>query len=306
MRKAGAFFSLVRWPNLVFIALTQCLFYFAVVPLAIPSFQPGYLNLNFYLLVLASVFIAAAGYIINDYFDVQIDAINKPQKLIIGKKIKRRWAIAGHLGLSLAGLLLSFYISIASKNLWIGIGNFGCILLLWVYSVSLKRMLLLGNIAIAILTAWVIIVIYFFVEKAGLQISGIHKLFKFTLLYSAFAFIVTIIREVIKDIEDMDGDREYNSKTLPIAWGIPVAKIFTAVWIVVCIGLLLAVQLYAFQLSLWYIILYSLILLVMPLLWLLYKLYIAKQSEDYNCMSSIIKLIMLAGILSMLFFFLSF
>ncbi len=306
MRKAGAFFLLVRWPNLVFIALTQFLFYFAVTPLAIPTFQPDYFNASFYLLVLASVFISAAGYIINDYFDVQIDAINKPKKLIIGKKFKRRWAIVAHLGLSLAGLLLSFYVSIVTRSLWIGIGNFACIILLWVYSVSLKRSLLLGNIAIAILTAWVIIVIYFFVEKAGFEISGIHKLFKFTLLYSAFAFIVTIIREVIKDIEDMDGDREYNSKTLPIAWGVPVAKIFTAVWIVVCIGLLLAVQLYAFQLSLWYIIMYSLIALVFPLFWLLYKLYIAKQSEDYHRMSRIIKFIMLAGILSMLFFFLRF
>ncbi len=78
----------------------------------------------------------------------------------------------------------------------------------------------------------------------------------------------------------MDGDREYSSHTLPIAWGIPVAKIFTAVWIVVCIGLLIAVQLYVMQLSLWYIILYSLILLLLPLCWLLYKLYKAKQTND--------------------------
>lgn len=308
MRLPGAFFSLIRWPNLVFIALTQCLFYFAVAPSTIPAITSQAINLNFYLLVIASVIISAAGYIINDYFDVQIDAVNKPEKLIVGKKIKRRWAIVWHLLLSFFGLALSIYVSLAIKSPMIGVINFGCIILLWIYSISLKRSLLFGNISIAALTAWVILVMYFFVTGTYDNISPVAelRLFKFTILYASFAFIVTLIREVVKDIEDMEGDREYYSNTMPIAWGVPVAKIFTAVWIAVCTCMLLVVIIYALQLYLWYISVYSFIFLICPLCWLLAKLYKAKIPSDYHRLSTVIKFIMLAGILSMLFFFLRF
>ncbi len=123
MKLIAAFFKLIRWPNLFFIALTQCLFYFCVFETMLN--QPGYDHKHFlfYLLIVASVTIAAAGYIINDYFDLQIDAVNKPSKVVVDKIVKRRWAIIWHWFLSGIGILLSIYISYRIGNWLIAVAN---------------------------------------------------------------------------------------------------------------------------------------------------------------------------------------
>src|SRR5258708_36674337 len=165
IRLLGAFFRLVRWPNLVFIAVTQVLFYYFIL---LPGFRAGrfevYLNNLrpplFYLLSLSSVLIAAAGYIINDYFDLNIDRGNKPDKLVVEKIIKRRWTIIWHWILSGAGVLLGFYVSWKLRNPVAGLGNLGCVILLWFYSTTFKPKLLIGNVVISLLTAWVILVLY--------------------------------------------------------------------------------------------------------------------------------------------------
>ena len=133
MKLAGSFFRLIRWPNLLFIALTQALFYYAVI---FPVLPAAYDHLRqkltlpvFALLVLASVLIAAAGYIINDYFDINIDRVNKPDKMVVEKMIKRRWAIIWHIVLTMAGLVLSLYVGLKT-SLIIFFANAGCALLL--------------------------------------------------------------------------------------------------------------------------------------------------------------------------------
>lgn len=307
MKTLGAFFKLIRWPNLFFIALTQCLFYYAVFASLAPQ---GFFPVNhflFALLVLASVVIAAAGYIINDYFDVQIDAVNKPGRIVIDKQVKRRWAILWHWLLSGLGLLLSVYISYRLKSWIIITGNLFSVLLLWFYSTTFKKRILSGNIIIASLTAWVILVVYFFTRSlldlyGQIEVFDDRKFFKFTILYAGFAFIVSIIREVIKDMEDVEGDQRFNCRTMPIAWGIPASKVFTAVWMVVCIAVLVIVQLYAWQLGWWPIIVYTVALVIVPLLFLLRNLYKAATATDFHRQSTRIKFVMLAGILSMLFF----
>src|SRR5450432_4880739 len=135
-----AFFRLVRWPNLLFISLTQSLFYFCIV---IPSFylgHPQHENIlkpnDFILLSLSSVLIAAAGYIINDYFDLNIDQVNKPGNIIIQKFIKRRWAIFWHLSLSFAGVLITFIISWKIGKWIIGVVNLATVFLLLFYSTT--------------------------------------------------------------------------------------------------------------------------------------------------------------------------
>ena len=308
MKLIAAFLRLIRWPNLIFIALTQNLFYFSVFN----SFliQPGYGHKHFlfYLLVLASVVIAAAGYIINDYFDLQIDAVNKPQKVIVDRLVKRRWAIVWHFLLSALGILLSFYISFKIDNWIIFIANIFCVALLWFYSTTFKKKLLSGNIIIAALTAWVIVVVYFFsgadiiVWQSGTTPFDVRKLFKFCILYAGFAFIFSLIREVVKDLEDMNGDAKYDCKTMPITWGVPVTKVFTAVWLIVCIAALAIVQLYAWQSGWWMSAVYCIVFIIVPMIIILKKLYKAVTPADYHVLSNIIKYIMLAGILSMLFF----
>jgi len=310
MKTVLAFFRLIRWPNLLFILITQLLFYYCVYAPLLIEF-PRYNNqLLFLLLSMASVLIAAAGYIINDYFDIQIDIINKPDKIVINKFIKRRWAIIWHFIFSALGVIISFYVSLKTGEWLILVINFLCVLLLWFYSTTFKRKLLSGNLIIAALTAWVIIVIYLFVGADIFSLKGwakdsvdfnVRRLFKFTLLFASFAFIMTLIREVIKDLEDMEGDRRYNCTTMPIAWGVPASKVFTGVWIVVCVAALGIVQLYAWQSGWWFAALYILLLLVLPLLLLLKKLYKAFTNVHYKELSSIVKIVILFGILSMVF-----
>lgn len=303
MKQVTAFFRLVRWPNLVFIIITQSLFYYCFCKAQTPA--RGSTNVLFALLVFSSVTIAAGGYIINDYFDMQIDAVNRPQEMIIDRFIKRRSAILWHWILSAAGMLCSFYVSYRTGIWLIAAANFLCIMSLWIYSVALKRKLLAGNIAVAALTAWVILVVYFF-SGAGLvhfnndpNIAE-RRLFKFTLLYAGFAFMMTIIREVIKDIEDADGDRQYRCRTMPIVWGVPAAKVFTGVWMVVSIGALLALMVYSMLSSNFLTAIYDLLFVVVPLVVVLRKLYAASIPADYHRLSNLMKLVMLFGILSML------
>jgi len=311
MKLLSAFFKLIRWPNLFFIVLTQCLFYFCVFRSIV--LEPSYYSSDyflFYLLSAASVFIAAAGYIINDYFDLQMDAINKPEKVVVDKIVKRRWAILWHWILSGLGIVLSVYISYKTGKWVIAGANIICVFLLWFYSTTFKKKILSGNIIIAALTAWVIVVIYFFCGASIDVFDKQHiffdakKFFKYTVLYAGFAFIVSLIREVIKDLEDMKGDALYNGNTMPVVWGVPTSKVFTAVWLVVCIASLIIVQLYALQLGWWAIPVYTTLFVILPLALILKRLYKAVSPADYHQLSTGMKLVMLAGILSMLFFIL--
>ncbi|MCW3092283.1 MAG: Ubiquinone biosynthesis protein UbiA [Ferruginibacter sp.] len=311
MKLFSAFFRLIRWPNLVFIALTQLLFFYCII---VPALPGNYYLLNqkltpglFYLLVTASVLIAAAGYIINDYFDINIDLVNKPTKMVVHKIINRRWAIVLHLVITTVGLAISGYVGLKT-NLVIILANIVCALLLWVYSTTFKKKLLTGNLIISGLTAWTVLVLYFATNTmfpvAGNVPSAItsamHRVYKFAALYAGFAFIISLVREVVKDIEDMEGDARYNCKTMPIVWGVPAAKVFVGVWLVVLIGTLIIVQFYVLQIGWWLSALYVLLLVILPLCWILKKVYQAQVTADYHHISTMIKLVMLTGICSII------
>jgi 4-hydroxybenzoate polyprenyltransferase len=306
LRLIGAFLRLVRWPNLVFIALTQLLFVYAIMH---PVFEkagksPNIYGFNFALLCLSSVFIAAAGYIINDYFDLNIDRVNKPQKLVVEKIINRRWTIIWHLLLSGFGVMIGFYLDFTTGIVFLGFANLVCVVLLFFYSISLKRKLLLGNILISLLTAWVILVIpwcetnHFIYNYSVLNTTRITR---FTFLYAGFAFIISLIREVIKDTEDVEGDRRYGCTTMPIAWGINSTKIFVSVWLTVLIVVLLIVQFYVLQFGWWFSAIYCILFIIVPLIYIFRKLFYAQTSVQYHQLSTLVKLVMFTGIFSMLF-----
>ena len=312
MNLLAAFFRLIRWPNLVFIALTQILFYYFILPFVYRDkyFEAAHTfsQLHFFLLVTASLCIAAGGYIINDYFDLNIDLVNKPAKLIIEKFIKRRWAIVLHILLSMIGFFISIYIGYKLGNFYIPFFNLVAIGALFFYSTSLKRQLLIGNVLISLLTAWVIIVIaiaeykYQYPRTIPQGDYATPRLLKLSFLYAGFAFIISLIREVVKDIEDMEGDAKYGCRTIPVVWGVPVAKVFAGVWLVVLIGTIAILQFYVFQLGWWISVFYSTILIIIPLIWILKKLYAAQTPVQFHQLSSAIKFVMLTGILSMVFF----
>ena len=310
MKLLTAFFRLVRWPNLVFIALTQLLFFYCIIIPSLPDIyylqEHKLTTVLFYMLVAASVLIAAAGYIINDYFDINIDQVNKPAKMVVQKIIRRRWAIFLHIVITLAGLALSGYVSLKT-SLIIIVANIVCSLLLWVYSTTFKKKLLTGNIIISGLTAWTVLVLYFATNTTltlnpALQpevSGGMHRIYKFAALYAGFAFIISLIREAVKDIEDMEGDARYNCKTMPIVWGVPATKVFVGVWLVVLVGALVIVQFYVLQIGWWLSALYVLLLVIIPLVWILRKFYQAQTTAQYHFISNMIKMVMLTGICSL-------
>ncbi|MEO5995206.1 MAG: geranylgeranylglycerol-phosphate geranylgeranyltransferase [Chitinophagaceae bacterium] len=314
MMLLSAFLRLVRWQNLLFIALTQVLFYYCFMysrERELLAFQENLLKPSlFVLLVVSSVLIAAAGYIINDYFDLNIDKINKPTRIIVEKIIRRRWAIVWHLMLTTLGVVLSFYVGYKINNIFLGLLNLCSAVLLLFYSTKYKKELMIGNIIISLLTAWVVIVLYFcelrfyyvFNLESERYKKYITQLFKAAVLYGGFAFIISMIREVVKDLEDMQGDEKFGCRTMPIIWGIPASKIFVGTWLVVLIGALVIVQFYALQLHWWFSALYCVAFIIVPLIYILRKLGKAMVQHDYHKLSTQIKLVMLTGILSMIFF----
>ena len=259
--------------------------------------------------MIASVLIAAAGYAINDYFDVNIDQVNKPSKVVVSNIISRRWVIFWHFFFSLSGIYLTLLVFPFQPYWHIHLANLLSILALWFYSTTIKKKLLIGNILIALLTAWVIGVVYFSKFTMGELINASSatsndlKLFKLMILYAAFAFVLTIIREALKDIEDMEGDARFGCKTLPIVWGLKATKVYLAVWLVVVIAVLSIIQLYIIPFGWWLSIAYCVIFIIIHLAFVLARLKKSYTSKDYNQLSTWVKIAMLAGVLSMLFFY---
>jgi 4-hydroxybenzoate polyprenyltransferase len=311
MKLITAFFRLVRSLNLAFIVLTQFLFRYCIVLPAYASqgLSPRLGSSLFLLLVASSVCIAAAGYVINDYFDLNIDRVNKPEKLVVEKVISRRSAILWHLTLSITGILLSFYVGWKVNNIFTGFINLICVVLLWFYSTTFKKNLLIGNVIISLLTAWVVLVLYFieipqlpFLPVDQQVIRAVARIFKLGALYGGFAFIISLIREVIKDIEDRAGDAKYGCRTMPIVWGLNVSKVFIATWLIVLISVLLIIQLYVFPYQWYWLMAYCVILIIAPLLLIFRRLFRARTPQDFHRLSSLVKLTMATGIISMIFF----
>lgn len=304
MRLIVAFLRLVRLPNLIFMALTQLLFQFCIYYPLYRGHVPDSDLLRFILLLFASLFIAAAGYIINDYFDINIDEVNKPKKMVVDKLIHRRWAIAWHFMLSGGGIILTVLAVPFFQKWYLILANVLCVVLLWFYSTNFKKSLLTGNIVISLLTAWTILVIFFSKLDLASAFTGEHyRFFRLAILYAGFAFIISLVREAIKDMEDMPGDTRYGCRTMPIVWGTNVTKVYVAVWLVVLIAVLLILQVYVMQFKWWLGIAYSIPAIIFPLLIILFKLKKSQSTDHFHRLSILTKLVMLTGILSMAFFY---
>jgi 4-hydroxybenzoate polyprenyltransferase len=274
--------KLTRFPNLLILGLTQ---YMAVIFLvAHPEEWPGsLLDPNLFLLSSATILIAAAGYIINDYYDVKIDYVNKPDRVVVGRVIRRRVVLASHILFNLAGVLIGLFLDPK-----IGFLNFMAAVLLWAYSNQLKRLPFIGNFAIALLTGLTLVAVAMYYER------NVHLL----LIYAVFAFSLNLIREIIKDMEDVKGDERFGSRTLPIVWGLRPTKrllyLLTAAFVVVLVTM-------AFRLQN-EILNYFFVGMIVPLLVFIYLLYRADTQRRFRRLSAYCKILMLAGIASMAFF----
>jgi 4-hydroxybenzoate polyprenyltransferase len=302
-----AFLRLIRWPNLIFIALTQWLVYACVYrPLfELPVQAPVDGKIFFW--ILASVAIAAAGYVINDYFDINIDEVNRPHRQVVDKIISRRWAMLWHFLLSTTGLAFTALAIHWETHAYLFFANVLCVGALWFYSTHLKKSLLIGNILIALLTSWTIWVIFLsrfsWTELFNHPNETQQKFTRVVLLYAGFSFVITLIREAIKDMEDRIGDARAGCRTLPIVWGFPAAKVYASVWTVVLIGSLIVVHAYVLPFGWWWVSAFGFIALIVPLMIFLSRLIKAQEAPAFHSLSQILKWVMLAGILSLGFFY---
>jgi 4-hydroxybenzoate polyprenyltransferase len=311
------FLKLIRWPNLLIMAFTQymvrwCLLmpvmdyirHFSLNDYSL--FQVAMTEFDFFLLVLATVMIGAAGYIINDYFDVRIDGVNRPDTNLVGKQVKRRVAMGAHMTLNLIGAGLGIYLS--WKYNFFRVGSFLFIsapALLWFYSTNLKRQFFIGNFVIALLSGIVPMMVVLFelpniyraneslVQDGSIDLSVVSHI---TQIIALFAFIITLLREIIKDMEDYEGDMEYGCKTMPIVIGIARTKIVLAVIALTVIGGLGWLQYRQLAAQDWTSLLYFTFLLQVPLLYLSYRMLNAKGKKDWHFCSTLVKIIMVAGI----------
>jgi len=281
LKTIAAFFRLVRVNNLLIIVLTQ---YMARIFLVGPKSEWRLYIFDYkqFMLVFATICIAAAGYIINDYFDIKIDMVNKPREVIIGRLIKRRWAIVHHQALNFIGIAIGLFL-----GLKVFLINVFAVSALWFYSERFKRQAFIGNFLIAFLTAFSLIVLAVYYKQNEMLVN----------IYALFAFSISLIREIIKDMEDIRGDARYGCRTLPIIWGIRRTKILLYIFIVLFVSTLF---LMAYSLHNQYLIMiFSGSIIVFT--WLMNKLYWADRKKDFTLLSRICKIIMLGGIASMIF-----
>ncbi|MFC2098845.1 geranylgeranylglycerol-phosphate geranylgeranyltransferase [Bacteroidota bacterium] len=314
-----AFLKLIRYQNLLIIAATQYMMrLFIVGPiLAVNGFVPQLDHLHFFLLVFSSMTITAAGYVINDYFDMKTDLLNRPNTVIVGRRITRRWAMVIHIILNSTGILIGVYLS------WhVGMPGFGIAYilaagLLWFYSTTYKRQFLIGNLIVSIFTAVVPFVVVIFEvpllnkEYGEIMISmdmNFNNIIAWVGGFSFFAFLATLIREIIKDVEDFEGDAAYGRNTLPIVLGIRFTKILIITLILLMIFSLIYVYITYLsrkpegELDLLSLLWFSLAL-ILPFIYLIFRLIAARDRDEYHVCSNLTKLIMLAGILYSVMFY---
>ncbi|MCK4748735.1 MAG: geranylgeranylglycerol-phosphate geranylgeranyltransferase [Bacteroidales bacterium] len=312
IRKIQSVLRLVRFPNLLIIAFTQYAMRYLIMEPLLPSssFELQFGDFQFALLVFSTMLIAAAGYIINDYFDTQADLINKPKRVVVGVTIHRREAMILHAIMNIMGvgigIYLAFYIKLPSLSMVFLIATG----LLWFYSTNYKRQFLVGNLAVSILTGLVPLMVILFEipllnrEYGEVMIrnnASFGYLVAWVSAFSFFAFITTLIREVIKDAEDFEGDRAYGMKTVPIVLGTFWTRIVLVLMIAGTLGalvyLLLKYIVFSVQPLDYISLIYFGLFLALPLIALAIQVLLARDKRAYRRASLLIKIVMLAGIL---------
>jgi 4-hydroxybenzoate polyprenyltransferase len=319
------FLNLIRYKNLLFIVGLQWLMRYSVIHPLFRTFNldDSYFmtDLQFILLVAASVLIAAGGYVVNDIFDTRTDEINRSENVIVGKSISKKTASTLHIALTGTGIILGLFISYLCSSMSLAFIMIMIPGLLWFYSASYKRQFLIGNIIVAFCAALIPTVISL-AEISFLSLPQHYNtivfetivpktVYTWTLGFSAFAFLGTLIREIIKDMEDIEGDQEVESRTMPNVWGLNKSKIVVYALIAITIAAALYIQFNNIDknlllrtmeestLSLRYMIFG----IIIPFIYLSYLLIKAKDKASLNQASTFMKFILVLGSLYALIFY---
>ncbi|MEY2830581.1 MAG: hypothetical protein RIQ33_2439 [Bacteroidota bacterium] len=312
------FIQLIRPINLIITALAMyAVRWFIIIPiLKTCIINDGYLapylnETEFLLLVLSVVLINAAGYVVNDFCDVETDTINKPEQLIVTQHISYKTTTIFYYTLNFIALIFASIISLKVHSIRLSSIHLASIGLLWMYAMYLKKLPLVGNLSVAILSATVLLIPIFYEPKVFYNQDETFKtslslILIIGLIIGTFAFITTLIREIIKDLQDKDGDQQTGCNTLPIYTSIKTTKIIIILLLSICSLLIAWIQYHLFINKAIYTLfntwnLFCTILLQIPLLIVVAKLIQASNSKHYKILSITIKGIMMAGIISLFF-----
>ncbi|MBL7922996.1 MAG: geranylgeranylglycerol-phosphate geranylgeranyltransferase [Bacteroidia bacterium] len=298
------YLQLARWPNLAMIVLLQYLVRYALASPLLEFDNKGLLltGFEFFVLVLSCVCIAAGGYVINDIEDADIDAINKPERKIIGSGISKESAHTYYLVLTFLGIAGGFFLTYVQGYSYIAMINMVCAGLLYFYSTSYKCIPLLGNVIISLLSALVIFMVIL-PEPFAKENPAVMLMVG---AYMFFSFITTFIRELIKDIEDLEGDRKNGCQTLPTWLGPGISKFTSIVLTLLLLVLLAGIQILSRQWETPLPFYFILVFVDFPLLILCIKLMKAREKSDYSNASLWLKITMFTGIISLAVFYYSF
>jgi 4-hydroxybenzoate polyprenyltransferase len=293
-----SFLKLIRYQNLLMLAFMQLIFRYVFfkfqnIPLALADWQYG-------LLVLSTILIAAGGYVINNIFDQNTDTINKPSNVIVGKTISETNAYNLYIGLTITGVAIGFYLS----NVIVKPGFASIFILiaatLYLYATSLKQMMIIGNVIVALLLSFSVVIIGIFdlfptIHEGNQQQLGV--VFSILLDYALFTFFLNFMREIVKDLEDVDGDYNQGMNTLPIAIGKSrTAKIVFGLSFIPILFMLYYINKYLLELV--FTTVYLLLFVVGPLFYFTVKIWTAKSKKEFHALSLLLKWILLFGILS--------
>ncbi len=309
------YFHIIRWKNLLFLALIQWLIQHAVIfPLLQTfSFDTSSHTTLYWLLILSTVLITAGGYVINDYFDVKIDRINRPERIIVGEKISLKSTMLYYQILTGLGTLIGLVVAFLSKSFTLGFIYILTPGLLWFYSASYKRQFVVGNLIVSLSSALAVFIVGILaVSLLKLNYGDLlHQtpipkvIYGWTGGFAGFAFVLTWMREIIKDMEDVEGDRELECRTMPIKWGLKRTKIFLYVLILLTIAALFLAEHFFISFENNITARYIIFGICLPLVALGYLIFKAKTPAEFHQASTLSKYIMLIGVLySVVFYYL--
>ncbi|SHM54104.1 4-hydroxybenzoate polyprenyltransferase [Cyclobacterium lianum] len=275
----SAFLKIIRPGNLLLVAFAQLMTAFFLVGSS-KTGTPVLLDYHLYLLIISTVILTASGYMINDYYDVKIDYVNRPDAVVVGRGMKRRMVMILHTIMNILGILIGILV-----HPKVGAITFIAAFLLWLYSNSLKRLPFIGNLTVASLTGLAIWIVGIYYQKSELLI----------LTYAIFAFFINLIREILKDIEDRNGDRKHGCRTLPIVLGFRKTK---NIIFIIAILFVAAILFVTFKINEPLLFLYFGLLSIFFIVFMV-KIYRADRKSHFTELSTFSKVLMLTGIMSM-------
>ena len=293
------FFKLIRYQNLILIGLIQSILWLYIIPMYF--IEPQMIGIEFVLLVLSSICIAAGGNIINDIYDIEIDTINKPNNVWIPSFLSYKKAWVLYISITFIGLIFGWFTTIYSHQsitfIWfvIPVG------ILFLYAYKLKKILFINNVIIALLVTYSILVVVW-MERNALPNELIYSFSykKIIWFLVIFSFGLNWSREIVKDAQDLEGDKWANVNSIPAKYGIDFTKNFIQTILYFLMGIILAISASHFN-NQPILVSYMILVILTSLILLLIKLRKSNTIMDFNDLSFGMKLLMLLGILSVFF-----